>query len=148
MSSHVSLRANKLTSRRRLQWTLGVLVAIPLVSAGREIALGPAGVPGGSPAVNPTVDSALRYANVYKAAVAPVIWSQLGRVERSPGVTFALSSLFVGGLARLKSWQQVGRPHPVSVGAVVLELAAPPLLVVWQQRIRARSGASSQGELS
>ncbi|WP_200954395.1 MULTISPECIES: DUF4345 domain-containing protein [unclassified Nocardioides] len=144
----MSLRANKSTSRRRLQWTLAVLAAIPFASAGREVALGPAGVPGGSPAVNPTVDSALRYANVYKAAVAPVIWSQLGRVERSAGVTFALSSLFVGGLARLRSWQQTGRPHPVTVGAVVLELAAPPLLVVWQQRIRARSGTSSQGELS
>ena len=124
------------TSRRRLQWTLAALSAIPVASASREIARGPAGVPGGSPAVNPTVDSALRYANVYKAAVAPVIWSQLGRVERSPGLTFALSSLFVGGLARLRSWQQRGRPHPVIVAAVVLELAAPPLLLAWQQSIR------------
>lgn len=88
--------------------------------------------------MNPTVDSAHRYANVYKAAVAPVIWSQLGRVERSPGLTFALSSLFVGGLARLRSWQQRGRPHPVVVAAVVLELAAPSLLLAWQQRIRTR----------
>lgn len=125
-----------MSSRRRLQRTLGVLAAIPLASASREIALGPAGVPGGSPAVSPTVDSALRYANVYKAAVAPVIWSQLGRVERSPALTLALSSLFVGGLARLRSWQQSGRPHPAIVGAVVLELAAPPLLAAWRQRLR------------
>lgn len=122
-------------SRRRLQRTLAVLAAIPLASACREIALGPAGVPGGAPSADPTVDSALRYANVYKAAVAPIIWSQLGRVERSP-VTFALSRLFVGGLARLRSWQQRGRPHPVIVGAIGLELLAPPLLVAWQQRIR------------
>lgn len=113
-----------------------MLAAIPLVSASREIALGPAGVPGGSPVVNPTVDSALRYANVYKAAVAPLIWSQLGRVERSPWLTVALSSLFVGGLARLRSWQQRGRPHPVTVGVIGLELVAPPLVLVCQQRIR------------
>jgi hypothetical protein len=141
------LPAVRTNSRRRLQWTLAGLAAIPLASAGREIALGPAGVPGGSPAVSPTVDSALRYANVYKAAVAPVIWSQLGRVERSAGLTFALSSLFVGGLARLRSWQQRGRPHPVIVAAVVLELAAPPLLLAWQQRIRTRR-SPIDGELS
>lgn len=89
--------------------------------------------------MTPTVDSALRYANVFKFAVGPVIWSQLGRVERSPSVTYALSSIFVGGFARLRSWQQRGRPHPVIVGAVVLELAAPPLLIAWQRRIRSRS---------
>jgi len=124
------------TSRRRLQWTLAVLAAIPLASASREIALGAAGVPGGSATVNPTVDSALRYANVYKAALAPIIWTQLARAERSPAVSFALSSLFVGGIARLKSWQQRGRPHPVIIGAIGLELLAPPLLLVWQQRLR------------
>lgn len=54
-------------------------------------------------------------------------------------MTYALSSLFLGGFARLKSWQQRGRPHPVTVGAVALELAAPPLLIAWQGRIRNRS---------
>ncbi|HSV39149.1 MAG TPA: DUF4345 domain-containing protein [Nocardioidaceae bacterium] len=127
-----------MSSRRRLQWTVGFLAAIPVASAGREIVLGAQGVPGGSPDVTPTVDSALRYANVFKLAVGPLIWSQLGRVEKSTGVTYALSSIFVGGLARLGSWQQRGRPHPVTVGAVVLELAAPPLMVAWQRRIRAR----------
>ena len=139
MSTLESSPATETRSRRRLQWTLAVLAAIPAASASREIVLGPQGVPGGSPDVTPTVDSALRYANVFKFAVGPVIWSQLGRVERSPGVTYALGSLFVGGLARLRSWQQRGRPHPVTVGAVVLEIAAPPLLIAWQRRIRTRS---------
>jgi hypothetical protein len=76
---------------------------------------------------------------VYKFAVGPVTWSQLGRVEQSSSATFALSSIFVGGFARLWSWQQRGRPHPVTVAAVVLELTAPPLLVAWQRRILARS---------
>lgn len=135
-----------ISSRRRLQRTLAVLATIPLASAAREIALGPAGVPGGSQAVNATVDSALRYANVYKAAVAPVIWSQLGHVERSPALRFALSTLFVGGLARLRSWQQRGRPHPAIVGATVLELAVPPLLAAWQHHISNR--APTTGDFS
>ena len=139
MSARLSPPAPSGRSRRRLQWTLAALAAIPLVSASREIVLGPQGVPGGSPDVTPTVDSALRYANVFKFAVGPVIWSQLGRVERSPSLTYALSSIFVGGLTRLRSWQQRGRPHPVTVGAVVLEIAAPPLLIAWQRRILSRS---------
>ena len=75
-------------SRRRLQWTLGVLAAIPVASAAGEIVRGPQGVPGGSPDVIPTVDSSLRYANVFKFAVGPVIWSQLGRVEQFTGRVF------------------------------------------------------------
>jgi hypothetical protein len=87
MSTVESSPAAERRSRRRLQWTLAVLAAVPTASASREIVLGPQGVPGGSPDVSPTVDSALRYANVFKCAVGPVMWSQLGRVERSPGLT-------------------------------------------------------------
>lgn len=126
-------------SRRRLQWTLGLLVAIPAASAIGEIARGAQGVPGGSPEVTPTVDSALRYANVFKLALAPVVWSQLPRAERSAAVTWSLATLFVGGLARARSWGQRGRPHPVSVVALALELIAPPALIAWQRRIASRS---------
>jgi Domain of unknown function (DUF4345) len=122
-------------SRRRLQWTLGALAAIPVASASGEILRGAQGVPGGSADVSPTVDSSLRYANVFKLAVGPVIWSQLGRVERSPALTFAAATIAVGGLARLRSWQQRGRPHPISVGAVALETIGVPLLLAWQRRI-------------
>ena len=127
------------TSRRRLQWTVGVLAAIPTASAAGEIARGAQGVPGGSPEVTPTVDSSLRYANVFKLAWGVAIWSQLRRVERSPAVTGSLATLFVGGLARIRSWRQRGRPHPVSVVAIVLELVAPPVLIAWQRRIASRS---------
>jgi hypothetical protein len=122
-------------TRRRLQWTLAVLAAIPMASAAGEVVHGPQGVPGGSPAVIPTVDSALRYANVYKFAVGPAIWSQLAHVERSPALTFALSTVFIGGLARLRSWQQSGRPHPVTVAAIVLETVGVPIVLAWQRRV-------------
>jgi Domain of unknown function (DUF4345) len=124
-------------SRRRLQWTLGVLAAIPVASASGEIVLGPHGVPGGSPDVIPTVDSALRYANLFKFAVGPVIWSQLAHVERSPVLSFAAATIAIGGLARLLSWQQRGRPHPITVGAVVLETVGVPILLAWQRHISA-----------
>jgi hypothetical protein len=84
------------------------------------------------------VDSSLRYANVFKLAWAPLIWAQLPQLERSAQVNRLLATLFVGGLARLRSWRQRGQPHPVAVVATLLELGAPPLLVLWQRRIAAR----------
>jgi len=126
-------------SRRRLQWALGVMAAVPTASAVGEIARGAQGVPGRSPEVAPTVDSSLRYANVFKLAWGVTVWSQLRRVERSPAATGSLATLFVGGLARLRSWRQIGRPHPVSIVAVALELVAPPALLAWQRRVASRS---------
>jgi Domain of unknown function (DUF4345) len=133
------VRQQSSDSRRRLQWTLGVLAAIPVASAAGEILRGPQGVPGGSPDVTPTVDSSLRYANVFKFAVGPVIWSQLGRVERSPALSFAATTIAIGGLVRLRSWQQRGRPHPVTVGAVALETIGVPILLAWQRRLSAKA---------
>ena len=123
------------SSRRGLQRALAVLAAIPMASAIGEIVRGPQGVPGGSPDVLPTVDSSLRYANVFKLAVGPVMWSQLRRVEQSATVTLALSTIFVGGLARVRSWQQSGRPHPITVSAIALETIGVAGLLVWQRRL-------------
>ena len=120
-------------SRRRLQWTVGLLASIPVASAISEIVRGPHGVPGGSSDVTPTVDSSLRYANAFKFAVGPVMWSQLARVEQSQTVTFALSTIFLGGLARLRSWQQRGRPHPVTLAAIALETIGVAGLLAWQR---------------
>ena len=134
-------------SRRRVQWTLAVLAAVPLASASREIMLGPQGVPGGSPDVTPTVDSAFRYANVFKFVVGPVIWSQFGRIERSTSLTYALASIFLGGFTRLRPWQQRGRPHPVTVGAVVVEIRRFLIRVpVQERRVEPRSLANVSGD--
>ena len=100
-----------------------------------EIVRGAQGVPGGSPDVVPTVDSSLRYANVFKLAVGPVMWSQLARVEQSSTVTLALSTIFVGGLARVRSWQQTGRPHPITVSAIALETVGVGILLAWKRRL-------------
>lgn len=126
-------------SRRTLQWTLGGLAVIPMASAVGEIIHGAQGVPGGSPEVTPTVDSSLRYAYVFKFAAGPVIWSQLRRVDCSPALSMAVTTIAVGGLARLRSWQQRGRPHPITVGAIALEIIGGPALLAWQRSLSAKA---------
>lgn len=130
-------------SRTGLQWTLGLLAAAPMISGVREVLWEAAGAPGGSPDVSATVDGELRYANVFKIAVGPVILSQLSQVERSPIVNMALGTVFVGGLARLLSWRQRGRPHPNSVVAIGLETAVVPMLIAWQRRLSLRPSNQS-----
>ncbi len=131
--------AHRDSARRGLQRTLTVLTVIPMASAISEIIRGPQGVPGGSPDVAPTVDSALRYANVFKLAAGPLMLSQLGRVEQSPVVTYTLSTIFIGGLARLRSWQQRGRPHPIMVSAIALETVGVAGLLAWRKSLSSRS---------
>lgn len=124
-------------TRRGLQNTLAVLAVIPMASAIGEIARGAQGVPGGSPEVVPTVDSALRYANAFKFAVGPVIWSQLPHIERSSTLTIALSTIFAGGVARARSWQQCGRPHPLTISAIALETVGVAALLLWKRHVSA-----------
>lgn len=129
--------ANFPSSRRHLQRALAVLTVIPTVSAVVEITRGAQGVPGGSPEVVSTVDSSLRYANVFKLAAGPLMLSQLGRVESSRTVTFVLATIFAGGLTRLLSWRQRGRPHPAAVAAIALETAGVAGLIAWQRGLSA-----------
>lgn len=72
--------------------------------------------------------------------LARFVWSQLTRVASDSAVLpLTLGTVFVGGLARLRSWQQRGRPHPIYVGAIALELVGMPILLAWQRKVVARA---------
>lgn len=133
-------RRSDARTRRRLQWTVGLLALAPTISGALMVLRGADGTPGHSPGVSPTIDGELRYANVFKMVTGPVIISQLGDVEDSPILTATLGTVFVGGLARLLSWNQVGRPHSAAVVALALEVGSVPAVLMWRHRLASGRG--------
>lgn len=125
-----------LRSRRALQITLGAVAAIPFASGLAGIIAGPAALPGKSGEVSATVDSEYRFISTYWLAVAPLGWSTLPRVERNTVVIQCLLGTAVaGGLARVLSMRRTGRPHPLMLGALGIELGLVPALMVWQAAV-------------
>jgi hypothetical protein len=132
--------------RRALQLVLGVLATIPVATGSADILAGPGVLPGGSSNTTPSLDSAFRFSSAFWLAVGPVVWSQLTRVASdSPVLPLTLGTVFVGGVARLRSWQQRGRPHPVFVGAIAIELIGMPIVFAWQRKVVARANRVRTG---
>lgn len=137
-----------LKSRRALQITLGVITAIPFASGLAAIIGGPESLPGRVGEVSATVDSEYRFVNAYWLAVAPIGWASMPYVERRTVLIQTLLGLAVaGGLARLLSLRAKGRPHPMMLGALGIELGVVPALMVWQAAVaRAAAEALIGGE--
>lgn len=121
--------------RRGLQVTLAVLGTIPLATGLLDVFGGPPAVPGGQQA-NASVDSVFRFNATFWLATGVLFYWIIPRVEQVTTVLRALMGVvFLGGFARLLSIAVTGAPHPVLIGAIVIELGLPPVLVFWQSRI-------------
>jgi hypothetical protein len=122
-------------NRRALQVCLGVLAAVPLSSGLWGMLAGPAGLPGGQH-TTATVDSEYRFTNAFWFVAGCVVCWAIPQVERATAVLrVVLGAAFVGGLARLLAMIASGAPHPVFLGALVIELVGVPLVLVWQSRV-------------
>jgi hypothetical protein len=122
--------------RRGLQIVLGALSAIPFASGLAGVLVGPMAVPGEKGSVPASVDNEYRYAHAIWFAAAPVIWKALPRIEHETTTLRAISGAVVlGGVGRLLSWRATGRPHPVFVAGIALELLAIPAVVAWHSRV-------------
>jgi hypothetical protein len=122
-------------SRSALLSTIALLAAVPVGSGLAGVLRGPGGAPGGGPTTS-SVDSEYRFVNVFWAAAGVALWWSLGRpVEREATTRSLLGLAALGGLPRLLSWRRTGAPHPVFRGALVLELAVVPAVLLWHRSV-------------
>jgi hypothetical protein len=129
--------------RRILQVLLAVLSLIPLL--GLAIAFGPGPAffqPAGSPPPPVDLDNQWRYLSGVYVSVTLAIWWTLPHVEtRLAPIRIASLGVMIGGIGRLVSMAQRGRPDdPAMLAGVVLELGVVPLLLLWQARLHRLHG--------
>jgi hypothetical protein len=121
---------------RNLKIVVRALTAVPVLSGLTGIAAGPSALPGDRSAFDPTADSEYRFTNAVWLVIAPLIWSALRNAEyQTSQLRIIGGGIILGGLARLRSWRQTGRPHPLMLAAIALELVGIPSLLAWHTRI-------------
>jgi hypothetical protein len=120
--------------RAALRWFVALFGLVCIGIALMHFFVGPSSIPGSVP-VNATMDSEDRfYATLFLGFGAAHLWSARDLAVRS-NVLLALQAVFfLGGIARLISWAQVGPPIDLFVFLGALELLIPPLLWLWVRR--------------
>jgi hypothetical protein len=135
----------RLGSRRVLQFFLALVGAVALGAGLATVLLGVKSIPGAGE-VSATVESELRFYAVWYVGAGGVLLRAARRVEVEGATIRALAGfLFLAGCARGLSWLAVGRPHPLMVALMAVELGLPFVIVPWQAVV-ARRGASIRVE--
>ncbi len=84
---------------------------------------------------DPGLSSQNRYFGVSYLIFAAVYWLASRDLDRfRPVLVCALAITFAAGLSRLVPWFAYGAPPPAVVGLLVVEILAPPLLLLWMPR--------------
>jgi hypothetical protein len=120
--------------KRGLQIFLAVFSLAPLYFGITGVFFGAAGLmPPGD--VTPEIDSQFRYLSGLYIGFAALIWWFIPNIDRHVWL-FRLVTLaiFLGGLARLYSYLNVGAPAPEMVAGIGIELALP-LIMIWQTAV-------------
>lgn len=83
----------------------------------------------------PELDSQFRFQSAVYLGLAAIIWWIIPRIDQQKTLfRIIVFALFLGGLGRLYSFLTVGPPNTIMIGAMILELALP-VLVVWQNAV-------------
>lgn len=87
----------------------------------------------------PNVESELRFFGLMFVSYGGVIIHTVKRLDLyASRVPALLSIFFLAGLARLKSYFEIGSPHSLFIGLMAIELGLPVLLFIfWKLRQRA-----------
>ncbi|MEU3353452.1 DUF4345 domain-containing protein [Streptomyces sp. NPDC037389] len=107
-----------------LSWTMGIAcVAIGVMHTVSGMDSIPDGKSGG-----PTVDSLVRFFSaIFLGYGLAWIWAARQSPIPSKAVRWLAGIFFLGGLDRLVSWADVGRPDGLQIVLMALELGLPPL---------------------
>ena len=118
--------------RSAFKFVLMILSLIPLYFAVTGIWSG-AGLHGDT--VSAPLDNQFRYLSAYYLSLFFLIWYVLGDLEgRGTVLRLLILAIFIGGLARLYSYLNVGPPQPLQLAGMALELGAP-VLALWHKLI-------------
>ena len=127
--------------RRALQAAIAIGLLVSLYAGGAGVVEGPSMVKG----VGGTdLDSHFRYLSGLLLGIGLAFIACIPAIERRTTVFRTLGAIvIVGGLARLLSAADLGLPSSGHLFGLTMELAAVPLLVLWQGRV-ARRFASTE----
>lgn len=118
---------------------LVILSFIPLFFAVTGL-IGGAAANNGGVAVSAGLDNQYRYLSGYYFSLFFGIWYVLGDIDnRGTVLRLLILAIFIGGLARLYSYVQVGPPPARAMFGMALELGAP-VLVIWHRIIEKSPG--------
>jgi hypothetical protein len=122
-------------NRSALRAAVRVGGAVATVAGLHTVAAGGKSIAGQNMA-NASVESELRFYAAFYVAYGLAAVRLAPRADHDSGAVRALAgALFLAGLARAGGWLAAGRPHPLQRGLLMIELAAPPAIVAWQNRL-------------
>lgn len=117
---------------------LVILSFIPLYFAVTGLIGGAAGANGGV-ATTAALDNQFRYLSAFYLSLFFLIWWVLGDIDNRGGVfRLLILAIFIGGLARLYSYLNVGTPEPMQMVGMGLELGSPVLALVQRHLAHSR----------
>lgn len=91
-------------------------------------------------AVTAGLDSQFRYLSGYYLSLFFGIWYVLGDIDnRGTVLRLLVLAIFIGGLARLYSYMDVGTPPSRAMVGMALELGSP-ILLIWHRIIERSVG--------
>ncbi len=121
--------------KRGLQAVLGILSLVPLIVSISGLILG-TGRFLSDDLITAPFDSQYRYQMGYYISLSLLAWWIIPNIEKHVApLRIICVSIFMGGIGRVISLFDVGRPPTLAVAFIVLELCFP-LLLLWQARVQ------------